>query len=161
MRLLRGMAEVLALGLALVCMGASNVSAQASPSGDPARPERQAQSFDAFWPAFRAAILSGDFEAVAGMTRFPLEVRGELDRDPVRRASRPELPRLLERALAADTGLSLREPITNRRLIERTEDPVRPARGVVLSSDSARIAAFAFGRTSAGWRLQQVYLPDD
>jgi hypothetical protein len=150
-----------AFGLALACLGAPQAAAQVSPSSSPAGSERQAQSFDAFWPAFRSAILSDDVEAVAGMTRFPLEVRGELDRDTVRRAARPELRRLLERVLAADTGLSLREPITNRRLIERIEPPMQPMRGVALSPDSARIAAFAFGRTNAGWRLQQVYLPSD
>ncbi|MBD0273041.1 MAG: hypothetical protein ICV73_14080 [Acetobacteraceae bacterium] len=153
--------RLLLLALALACAGAPHAAAQVSPSSGPVRSESRAQSFDAFWPAFRAAVLSGDVDAVAGMTRFPLEVKGELDRDPVRLVTRSELPRLLERALAADSGLSLREPLTNRRLVERTEPPVQPARGVAVSPDAARIAAFVFGRTNAGWRLQRVYLPDD
>lgn len=152
---------LLALALASVCSGAPQAAAQVSPNGGPARSGRHAQSFDAFWPAFRAAILAGDMEAVAGMTRLPIEVRGELDREPVRRAARSEMPRLLERALASDTGLSLRAPLTNRKLIERLEPPVQVTHGVVWTEDSARVGAFAFGRTNAGWRLQQVYLPSD
>ncbi len=95
------------------------------------------------------------------MARLPLEVRGELDHDPIRRAARSELPTLLAGVLAADTGLSLRERVTNRMLVERIGPQPRSMPGVALAAGSARIGAFAFERTAAGWRLHRIYVPND
>jgi hypothetical protein len=65
--------------------------------------------FQEFWLAFRRALLSGDTATLQGMIQLPLEVRGELDDEAVRRISGRELQEVFDRVLAADSGLSARE----------------------------------------------------
>jgi hypothetical protein len=131
----------------------------------PAQPEaattKAVPQFDQFWARFRRALLTGDMEAVAAVTRLPLEVRGELDTDPAYRASRAALAGVLTRALNADTGLSLRQHVTNRALIERVETPTSPMPGVSVGATSARVGAFAFKRSGLEWQLCRVYLSGD
>lgn len=150
---------VAALAVVLAIAGCVAPSARSQAGG--AVPVQPAAEFEQFWAGFRTAALTGDVNAVAAMTRFPLEVRGELDDDPVRRAARPELAALLARVLDADTGLSAREQLTNRMLLERAGTPIRRMPGVSVTPASARIGAFAFERDGTRWQLRRIYLPDD
>lgn len=135
--------------------------APTAPAQPAAATTKTVPQFDQFWAGFRRAVLTGDTEAVAGVTRFPLEVRGELDTDPMRRASRAALAGVLTRALNADTGLSLRRHLTNRALIEGIETPIRPTRGVSVGATTARVGAFAFERSGTEWQLYRIYLSGD
>ena len=120
-----------------------------------------AEGFETFWPVFRDALLSGNAKIIEGMTRLPLQAKGELDRDPIRLVKPAELLQILQRLMDADTGLSIRKPITNRMLIERVESPLHPAPGVIVTSGFVRIGALAFEQGASGWRLRTIYLSED
>lgn len=118
---------------------------------------RQPPAFATFWPPFRAALLADDIATVASATRFPLEVRGELDSSPVRRITKDDLGPVLRRTLDADSGLSLRDTLTNRDMVKRVTDLGQATVGVTVRRDTARVGAFDFARGAKGWRLVRLY----
>lgn len=160
---MRGRALLLALLLALAAPGGTGCGPLPPAAGSAAAqaPAAASPGFETVWPLFRQALLAEDAQALAAMTRFPLDLRGELDSGPPRRAAPSDLPAVIGRALRADTGLSLRATLTNQALVERLGTTLQPQRGVSLGPDTARVGAFAFMHTpDAGWRLWRVYLPD-
>jgi hypothetical protein len=62
----------------------------------------QGESFERFWMVFRQAVLAGDKDRVASMTRFPFETRGTMDDDPVKTHDRASFLRILDRLLTDD-----------------------------------------------------------
>jgi hypothetical protein len=149
---------VCAIALALGCTAGSGLPAG---FGRPAPLAAEMPTFSSFWGAFRAAALAGNTDRLAAMTRFPLELKYELDSDPPGYATRASFGKELARAMDADTGLSVSRPQTNRALIEATRSLGTPQRGVSLSAVHARIGAFAFRKEADGWKLYRLYLPDE
>lgn len=115
-----------------------------------------AHEFPVFWREFREAALAGDVDRLAAMTRFPLEVRGPDDADPVQRRGREAFAGTVARVMQQDAGEQPR-PETVRQFFERTREvPPQPdgARG------TARVGDFVFERTGGRWRLVRIYLAD-
>ena len=57
------------------------------------------QSAQVFWQKFRAAVVSGDLNAVAEMTRFPLEIQNDMDHNYKKTVSRQEFVQRFTRLL--------------------------------------------------------------
>lgn len=129
-------------------------TAPATASGIPAALQTQ-------WQAFRAAVLANDTAALAGMTRFPLEVAGTLDDSGVRRIGQDRFATNLQAVLAADSGLSPRQPMTNRELVQRTEALAQDPRRPTVTGDQARLGPFVFGKLGTGWKLTRIYRETD
>lgn len=153
-------ATILALCVSLIGH-VTPIAAQSQRGAVAFQSDQDRKSFEVFWPRFREALLQGNYEVVTSMTQIPLEVRGELDTDAIRSAEPSELRSVLMRALASDSGLSLRGRLTNRSLVERVTSPLQPAPGVAVTPQSARIGAFGFEHHATGWRLQRVFLSAD
>jgi hypothetical protein len=134
--------------------------AAAAPQAVVAPSPASTQGFGAYWATVRSALLAGRYESMVPAVRFPLELKRETDDSPVRRIDAAQLPGVLAKVLAADTGLSLREPLSNHRLIENFDGAGPPPRGVSVGAEQARVGALAFARTAQGWRLVRVYLED-
>lgn len=118
---------------------------------------RAADGFDAFWEGFRNALLEMDIDTLRDASRLPVELRGELDRSPVLRVGVAGLQLRLEEVLQADSGLSLRQPTSNRSMVERWTAPLPTGPGLMIGAETARVGAFGFARTSEGWRLVRLY----
>jgi hypothetical protein len=112
-------------------------------------------SVQAVWTSLRSAALAGDVDRVAAMTQLPLETRGPSDDDPVVPVYRRELRRTFEGVMRQDPGLSA-TPGTMRALVERTTT-LGPRE---LGPDQARLGAFEFGKTRAGWRWVFAYVEE-
>jgi hypothetical protein len=89
---------------------------------------------------------------VATLTQFPLRTRGQMDDDPEVTHGRGELAALLARLMEQDPGLSA-QPETMRALFDRTQT----LGAFELSPEQARVGAFEFARTPAGWRWVYAY----
>jgi hypothetical protein len=113
----------------------------------------QGESFERFWAAFRQAILAGDREKVASVTRFPFETRGPSDDDPVRKHNRAAFPALLDSLLAQQSGSV--SGGTTRQLIERTTTPSQ--RNVAPGAKEARVGRFSFENVDGRWWFTRAY----
>ncbi|ONG56177.1 hypothetical protein BKE38_06630 [Pseudoroseomonas deserti] len=133
---------------------APRAAAAASTSGIPSALQTQ-------WQAFRAAVLAGDNAALASMTRFPLEVAGTLDDSGVQRIGQDRFAATLAKVLGHDSGLSPRQPQTNRDLVQRTESLAQDPRRPTATDDQARVGALVFSRIGSQWKLTRVYLEDE
>lgn len=136
---------------------ATNDSA-AVPGAAPSPPEgtvaqSQGQSFEQFWAAFRGAVLAGQKETIASVTRFPFETRGPSDDDPVRRHDRRGFPFLLDSLLGQESGMGDSE--TTRQLIQRTT--TLTDRNVTPGAQQARVGDFVFLRTAGRWWFTRAY----
>ncbi|MBP0494260.1 hypothetical protein [Roseomonas indoligenes] len=120
----------------------------------PAAAQRDSRaSFAAYWHDFRAAVLAGDMGAVTRMSRLPLESRGELDDEPVRRLTAATLPSAFRRLLR-----TVEDVRTNRTVLEVIRDTPEPTLDPRNSApDQARVSSLAFARGRDGWRLVTIY----
>jgi hypothetical protein len=115
------------------------------------------QDFPTFWHAFRTAALGDQIDQVASMTRFPLEVRGPDDADPVVSENRDAFGRVLEQVMNQDSGVRA-ERETVRQYLQRTEDTGEGH--VEPDGRAARVGDFVFERVADRWMLVRVYLAD-
>ncbi|MCR0985064.1 hypothetical protein [Roseomonas populi] len=118
-----------------------------------AQRDPRAASIAAFWRGFRAAVRAGDMAAVTRMSRLPLESRGELDDEPMRRLTAATLPAAFRRLLR--TVEDVRNNRTVLDVIRDTPEPVLDPRNV--APGQARIGSLEFARGQEGWRLVTIY----
>lgn len=151
----------LALALSLLASGFGSARAGVPPQLASTQAAAKQQSFAAFWPDFRAALLAGDTDRLSRLAQFPLEVHGTLDSDLVRHISRSQFSTVITSILAEDSGLSVTQPETNRALIDRLPQADPKQRGVSISADTARVGPLDFARQAKEWRLVRLYHEDD
>jgi hypothetical protein len=117
----------------------------------------QGESFERFWMVFRQAVLAGDKDRVASMTRFPFETRGTMDDDPVKTHDRASFLRILDRLLADDAGTTAASE-TMRQYIERTTTLTE--RNVAPGDTEARVGNFGFARLGGRWLFTRAYIDE-
>jgi hypothetical protein len=122
---------------------------------EPKPPAADLSSFAAFWPEFRAALLASNVPALERMTRFPLEVKGELDDEPIRKVDRAKFPKLLQKLLAQKSQNDERRTV--REDLQQTATPEMPA----PDRDNARVNEFDFERVAGQWRFVLTYLDSE
>jgi len=151
------------LGVALLALpGVTTAcSAQTARATQAPAPSAVPAELQATWASFRTAALAGDAQAMARMTRFPLELAGELDDTPLRRTGADGFPAMIRRVLDADSGLGMRETVTNRELVRRNPTLVPDQRNPIVAGDEAMLGPFVFRRSSNGWKLSRVYIGED
>ena len=113
------------------------------------------KSFETFWKPFRAALLASDMDAVAKATRFPF--RALNDFEPVRAVERAELPRLVRRLLAQDTGRQVGGHESHLEFVKRLPR-IPPS---FLQGPTARVGdlQFAFFEPD-GWRFEGAWVSE-
>jgi hypothetical protein len=113
-------------------------------------PSSAQQEFSRFWLTFRSATLQRDWQKLEYLTSFPLTIRGELDRDPVRRVRRREFQKVFD-------GF-LKEGVFSRN--EQMEF-IRKTITIQSGEDSLaarRVGDMIFRKTVKGWRLDTLYM---
>jgi len=114
------------------------------------------QELPAFWNDFRTAALAEDIGRVAELTRFPLEVRGPDDSDPVVTRDRNGFAATFKQVLSQDSGARA-ERETVKQFLERTRELPRNARS---GESLARVGNFVFRRIDNRWLLVRIYLAE-
>jgi hypothetical protein len=119
---------------------------------------RQNRQLDvqAFWSAFRGAVLTGDKNATASLAEFPFKTRGTLDNDPVMTIDKDSFIEMLDRILDQDPGLR-QEPETMRELIRRTAAVPQES---IENETMFRIGLFLFKKIRGKWRFVQAYIEE-
>ena len=114
-----------------------------------------AEDFPTFWSAFRAAALADKVDQLASLARFPVEVRGPNDTDPVVTQGREAFAETFTQVLKQDSG-ARPEPESVRQFLERT--PEVGQGDVEPDGRAARVGDFVFERIGDRWLLVRVYL---
>lgn len=130
-------------------------SEPAPQTAPPVSQTASAEDFPTFWGQFRQAFLAQDVDRLVQMTRFPLEVRGDSDADPVVRQDRAHFGETVKRIIEQDSGQRA-EPETVRQYVERTPSPA--STDVEPDGGAARVGDLVFERIGARWLLVRVYV---
>ena len=116
--------------------------------------------FKSFWAEFRTAILNGDMEKVVSLTKFPFEVRGPDDSDPVvyhdQNAFMKIYNDLLNQQIYKMTGSKL-TTISMREIIKNKPNAIA---GDLLSDDFARVEQFTFIKVKNSWLFNRAYFEE-
>lgn len=133
---------ILVLWLALVSCGLAQAP-------DPA--------FQAYWSEFRSAVMSGDRQKVAALTRFPFEVRGTHDSDPVVRLSRESFTKNVDRLLEERVHTVSGQRLASRSMREVIAGKPSAAARDLLSARVARVEQFEFVKVDDRWLFATAY----
>ncbi|MBU0699826.1 hypothetical protein KKE26_00780 [bacterium] len=142
---------MLSITLALCCVACSST--------------QKNSDIDQYWSTFRQAVLDNNRNKVICMTRFPFEVRGPDDSDPVKHYSRKEFLVIYGRLLAQSELLPSGEKDVwkwksmRRLIIENNKIPPEDR----LSPDFIRFYQFhqfEFQRIKGRWFFTRAYLEE-
>ncbi|QWV98220.1 hypothetical protein KP005_02705 [Geomonas nitrogeniifigens] len=113
-----------------------------------------------FWNRFREAVLSGDSERVAALTKFPLWVRGPDDSDPVVYYGRKDFDKILKRLLNQEvsTWVDGKVVVQNMREIIREKHRITPKE--LRTPRDLSIELLQFEKTDGKWLFTRGYLED-
>lgn len=116
-------------------------------------------TFEAYWPAFRAAIESSDKQRIASLTRFPFETRGDSDDDTVKKLTREQFLQALDAMLKEDPGLLMNGKETQREHIARSA--TLTSRQYASGDETARIGNFHFEKHANEWWFTRAYVSEE
>ena len=114
----------------------------------------------AFWDNFRQAVIANDNKAVLEMVRFPFEVRGPTDGEPVHHLDRQQFLNIYAKLLAQPVYLPESGkvvPRTMRELIVARPD-LDPSN--LLTPAMVRFYQFEFTMIDGRWLFTRAYLEE-
>lgn len=134
-------------------------AAPASNSTSPPAAPKSFAAFDAYWSAFRTAVMANEPETIAGLTRFPFETRGDTDDSPLRKLDRDQFLQALGSMLAEDPGLLMSGKESQRQHIARSTELTE--RQYASGDESARVGVFQFEKQGDRWLFTRAYVGGD
>jgi hypothetical protein len=122
--------------------------------------EESTVSRQAFWTEFRQAVLASDVRKLAGMTDFPLEVRGVDDSQPAEKYSKEQFEGIIGKLLAQPVfSLKANEVVTST-----TKDVIRSTNTITkdhaMTANSFRVDQLVFELRNGRWKLVRAFLED-
>lgn len=122
--------------------------------------EESTGSRQVFWTEFRQAVLANDVRKLAGMTDFPLEVRGVDDSQPAELYGKERFENILGKLLAQPV-FSLKG---NEIATSTTKDVIRSTSTIAgdhaMSANSFRVDQLVFELRNGQWKLVRAYLEE-
>jgi hypothetical protein len=112
------------------------------------------------WHIFRQAVINGDSDQAATMTKFPLEVRGEDDSDPVRYYDRKNFSVVFLKLISQQKVLLKGNGLVRRPVVELVKEKLDLVEKDFQSSNQFRVYDFVFTRTKGRWSFVVGYLAD-
>ena len=113
-----------------------------------------------FWTQFRAAILSNDKEKVASLTKFPFEVRGPDDGDPLVYYDKKGFLGILDDILNQPVYQMKGTNIKSTTMGEIVKDKTEVSDADLLSDDFARVELFTFVKEKNRWLFNRAYVEE-
>jgi hypothetical protein len=113
-----------------------------------------------FFHTFRHAVKSNNIEQVSTLTRFPFEVRGPDDSDPVRRFDRKGFPAILKRVLVQPVFVTADGKSVTKSMLQIVEEKRDLEEKDYDSPNFFRIEQFEFQRIRGRWAFTRAYLEE-
>jgi hypothetical protein len=120
--------------------------------------QQEEGSFQNFWSDFRSAVISGDKERISSLTKFPFEVRGPNDSDPVIRHNRSSFMKIYDRLLTQQVYSFDGAQVNPKPMREIIESKTRIAKSDILAEDFVRIEKFTFAKVKDRWLFIRAYI---
>jgi hypothetical protein len=114
----------------------------------------------AFWRTFRQAALTSNYDRVASVTRFPFEVRGPDDSDPIKHYNRKAFPVIFKRVLSQPLSLTSEGRIITKSMLEVIEYKTEIIPTDYLTPSIIRVNQLQFTRIDDHWLFTRAYLEE-
>lgn len=119
--------------------------------------DRAAQSN---WTEFRQAIISGNTEKVATITKFPLSVRGPDDSEPVIYYNKKQFPAILKRLLHQEVFFLSGGKLSSKTMLQVVQEKERLDPADFLTEKDIRVEQFEFEKINGHWLFTRAYLEE-
>jgi hypothetical protein len=113
-----------------------------------------------FWTSFREAVLEGNVPIVAKKTRFPFEVRGVSDTDPVRHFNRKEFPNVLRQVTSQKIVVQTKSGFEWQTMLDVIKKKKHIDAADLLTPDIFTVELFQFKRLKNHWTFTRAYLEE-
>ncbi|MBJ6799768.1 hypothetical protein [Geomonas propionica] len=113
-----------------------------------------------FWSRFRQAVLSGESDSVAAMTKLPLWVRGPDDSDRVVYYGRQDFKTVLKRLLNQEVSILKGGKVISRTMLEVIKEKKNLSSKDLQVPDSLSVELFYFQKVGGRWVFTRGYLED-
>lgn len=113
-----------------------------------------------FWSTFRQAVVDNNKERIASITRFPFEVRGPDDSDPVIRYDRKGFLAIYERLVAQSVYMPSEGKIVPKSMRQLISDKQELSPQDYLTSDAIQFHQFEFERIEGRWYFSRAFLEE-
>lgn len=120
--------------------------------------ENGATPLETYWSQFRQAVLDGNSEKVASMTRFPLWVRGPDDSDPVMYYDKKSFPQIFTRLLNQEVLYLSAGEVRSKTMLQVVKDKKQIAASDYLTDTVINVGQFEFERIKGRWLFTRAYL---
>lgn len=126
-----------------------------------AQPERQQDySFQNFWTEFRRAFLDGDQKTIAALTKFPFEVKGPDDSDPVLFFDKATFLDIYDTLMKQQIYVPSGTGFVTKTMQEIIHEKTTVTDLDLLSEYMARVELFTFVRENGKWLFNRMYIDD-
>ena len=113
-----------------------------------------------FWNNFRQAVIANDKNAVLEMARFPFEVRGPTDAEPVRHLDRQQFLLIYAKLLSQPVYLPESDKVVSRSMRELiVAKPVLDPSNL-LTPAMVRFYQFEFTTVDGRWFFTRAFLEE-
>ncbi|MES2777300.1 MAG: hypothetical protein V4722_24190 [Bacteroidota bacterium] len=118
--------------------------------------QKRDKSFDAYWPAFRKAVLALDLAGLDSLTQYPVTSRGTMDSDPKKPIDRAHIIAALKKYFPVDGGVG---DGTHKQQIEsRTSIPDKDYE--YSSPGNMRVGDMQFKKVKGKWKFYFIYMDE-
>lgn len=113
-----------------------------------------------FWKSFRRSVLTGKTVDIASMARFPFEVRGVDDSDPVKRYSRQKFPLVFNQVLSQHVFVMSGKEIVEKTMLQVIKEKTDLTASDFATPDFFTVELFSFHLIKGRWLFTRAYLED-
>ncbi len=114
--------------------------------------------FDRYWNRFRQAVINGETDTIASMTRLPLWVRGPDDSDPVVYYDRKEFKSILNSLLNQEVSLLIGDRVICKTMLKVIKEKKQITEKDFTTASVVSVELFEFEKVNGKWLFTRGYL---
>jgi hypothetical protein len=122
--------------------------------------DRSSTPAQPFWAEFRQAVLADDMDKIARVTRFPFEVRGPDDSNPIEQYDQAGFQDVYRRLMAQPVYLPLSGVIIAKSMRELIAEQKTLAADDQTTADTFHFHQFEFELSKGRWQFVRAYLEE-
>jgi hydroxyethylthiazole kinase-like sugar kinase family protein len=111
-----------------------------------------------FWRTFRQAVLGGNTAEIASMTRFPFEVRGVDDSDPVKRYNQQKFPAIFRQVISQQVVVMTGQEVIEKTMLQVVSEKKDLSAVDMATPDFFTVELFNFHLIKGRWLFTRAYL---
>ena len=113
-----------------------------------------------FWHKFRQAVLANKVDQVSSLTRFPFEVRGPDDSDPVKNYNRKSFGGIFKRVVVQPVLLPSKGKFITKSMLQVVDEKTEITDKDYMTPEAFQVEQFEFQRIRGQWFFTRAYLEE-